>query len=432
MSGHTVCPIVGWMRGFAFGALLAAAASLGAASADPAAMPTAWTQFRLNASKNPVIAVDGAPTWTVETHGPISASPSVVDGVLYLGNNHGDLYAIDVVTGRVRWMYHVTNPIMSDPLVYAGVVIVGEGNANSTTYVPRRRVQVGNGDNALIGVDAATGKPVWRVSLSGTAMPTAVIVNGRLLHHDGSGVMTALDPSTGRVAYRRAMKSVASMVGLLPLQSDLVATAGLFPNRVFAVHARDGSVAWDYRLSEKDSGVGDCPPASDGSRVFGDYIAPPSANEEAGVGVSGVERVYAISATTGYPLWNVGLERGIVPPDNESAIPLVVGRRLYVGSAIAPYVHAIDTATGRVVWRIKVGGPVKGGIVAAGNRLYFGDLTGTLWALDAGSGVVLGALKTSTPFNVGSPIIVGGSLIIGSETGSVTAIPLERITESHV
>jgi hypothetical protein len=35
-----------------------------------------------------------------------------------------------------------------------------------------------------------------------------------------------------------------------------------------------------------------------------------------------------------------------------------------------------------------------------------------------------------TPFNVGSPIVVGTTLIIGSDTGSVIAIPLERIRKS--
>jgi len=429
MAGRVRVFLVGQSVGIAL-LLAAATPGMGSPITGAVPMPKQWTQFRLNAARNPVIAAAGAPSWTLETHGPISASPSVVNGVLYLGNNRGNLYAIDVMSGRVRWTYHVTNPIMSDPLVYDGIVIVGEGNANSTTYVPRRKVQVGNGPNALIGLAAATGKPVWLVRLGGTAMPTPVIVGGLLLQHDGSGEITALDPRTGHVVYRRALKSVASMVGLLPIQGDLVVTAGLFPNHVFALHADNGSMAWEYRLSEGDSGVGDCPPVSDGSRVYGDYIAPPSAKQEAGVGVLGVERVYALNARSGHPLWNIGLESGIVPPQNEAAIPLVVGNRLYVGSAVAPYVHAIDTATGRVVWRVKVGGPVKGGIVAWNDRLYFGDLAGNLWALNAASGAVLGVLKTSTPFNVGSPIIVGDSLIIGSDRGSISAIPLDRIATS--
>jgi eukaryotic-like serine/threonine-protein kinase len=420
-TAHVLCVV------FAFAVPTGAGLPARATASTETAMPAQWTKFRLNPQNNPVIELAGAPSWTVETHGAISASPSVVDGVLYLGNNAGSFYAIDVTSGRVRWTYHVTNPIMSDPLVYAGVVIVGEGNANSTTYVPRREVQVGNGPSALIGLDVTTGKPRWRVPMSGSAMPTPTIVNGVLVDHDGNGGLIALDPRTGRVAYRSVVKSIASMIGLLPIGGGLVVTAGIFPNRVFAFRASDGRIAWTYPLSSRDSGVGDCPPASDGTRVFGDYIAPPSANLEAGFGVPGVERVYALDAKSGGQRWNISLESGMVPPRNETAIPLVVGSRLYVGSAIAPYVHAIDTTTGHVVWRVKVSGAVPGGIVALNNRLYFGDLIGTLWAVDAGSGSIVGSLRTRTSYNVGSPIIVGGSLIIGSDTGSIMAIPLRRL-----
>jgi outer membrane protein assembly factor BamB len=419
------------------GALIAGIAPPNVALPDTAAVsaPAQWTQFRFNSQRNPVIAMDATPSWTVETHSAISASPSLVDGIVFLGNNRGTLYAIDVRSGHVLWTHRFTNPLMSNPLVYDGVVIVGEGNSNSTTYVPRRQVQVGNGPNALIGLEAQTGKQVWRVPLSGTGMPTPAIVNGLLVHHNGNGGILAFDLHTQRIVYRRIVKSVASMVGLLPFSADLVVTSGIFPNRVFAVRPATGSIAWEYRLSANDSGVGDCPPVSDGSRVFGDYIAPAAPNAEAGVGTIGVERVYALDATTGRPTWNIALESGIVPPENETAIPLVVGTRLYAGSAVAPYVHAIDTETGKVLWRFKTGGPVKGGIVAVGQRIYFGDLAGNLWAVDAASGSLVGTLKTATRFNVGSPIVAGRSLIIGSETGSIAALPLERIdggrSDSH-
>lgn len=398
----------------------------------PVRMPSSWTQFRLNLRSNPVIAYNGAPDWTVSTHGPFSSSPAIVNDVVYLGNNHGELYAIDLATGHVRWVYRVKNPIMSNPLVYDGIVIIGEGNANSTTYVPRRKVQVGNGPNALIGVDAASGKMVWRVPLSGTGMPTPAIVDGILVHHNGSGGIIGLDPRNGHVLYRKYVKSIASMVGLLPVSNGLVVTTGIFPNRVFAFDPHDGNIVWQYEVSSNDSGIGDCPPASDGSHVFGDYIAPPNPKLEAGVGVPGVERVYSLDAKTGQVLWNVGLESGMVGPRNESAIPLVAHGVLYLGSAIAPYMHAIDTKTGKVLWSTKVDGNVLGGVVERDDKIYFGGLGGNIWALDAKTGAVLGRYHTGTPFNVGSPVIVGNSVIIGSKTGTIYAVPLDKIVHSGV
>ncbi|MGH7684230.1 MAG: PQQ-binding-like beta-propeller repeat protein, partial [Vulcanimicrobiaceae bacterium] len=83
--------------------------------------------------------------------------------------------------------------------------------------------------------------------------------------------------------------------------------------------------------------------------------------------------------------------------------------------------------TGRVLWSTKVDGTVLGGVVERDGRIYFGDNGGTLWALDAKSGNVVGKLATPNGFNVGSPVIVGKSLVIGSKSGTIYAMPLRRI-----
>ena len=99
----------------------------------------AWTQFRLGPENNAVVGGTLEATWRIETGGQISASPTVIDGILYVGNNNGSLYAIDVSSGHVLWKMHVTNPLMSAPLVYGDVVIVGEGIRRAAVHRPRSR-----------------------------------------------------------------------------------------------------------------------------------------------------------------------------------------------------------------------------------------------------------------------------------------------------
>ena len=43
------------------------------------------------------------PAWTVPTGDAVSASPAVVDGVVYVGSWDGFFYAIDATTGQLRW-----------------------------------------------------------------------------------------------------------------------------------------------------------------------------------------------------------------------------------------------------------------------------------------------------------------------------------------
>jgi outer membrane protein assembly factor BamB len=394
---------------------------------QPATMPQSWLQFRLNNAHNPVIAGPHAAAWNVETHGQISASPAIVNGIVYVGTNGGSLYAIDAASGAVRWKYRAGNGLKSNPLVYDGVVIVGEGNADSTTLKPRQRVRVGSGSSGILALDARTGRKRWYYPLTGTGQPTATIVDGVLIHHDGDGIIVALDPRTGRRFYRSNVHAVASMAGAIPVDGGMIVTTGIFPNRVMAIYRGSGNVAWTWEQSSVNSGLGDCPPASNGDRVFCDYLAPVKNGPPVDPGVTAEEHVYALDARTGKQQWDLALEPGVVPPRNESAIPLLYRNRLYVGSAVAPYLHAVDPVTGKLLWRRKVHGAVKGGVVAQNGIVYFGDLQGYLWALDAASGRLIGARKTGTSFNVGSPIIVGGSLVIGSNTGRISSIPLTAI-----
>ena len=45
--------------------------------------------------------------WTYATGDAVSASPTVVDGVVYIGSWDGFFYALDASTGALRWKFQV-------------------------------------------------------------------------------------------------------------------------------------------------------------------------------------------------------------------------------------------------------------------------------------------------------------------------------------
>jgi outer membrane protein assembly factor BamB len=267
--------------------------------------------------------------------------------------------------------------------------------------------------------------------LAGSAMPTPAIINGILVNHDGAGFINALDPSTGEKRYSRSIGSMASMTAMLPVDNDDFITAGVGSNAVWRIHADDGSVVWRSAFSKGASGIGDCPQVSDGTRVFCDYVSPVFPDTSTVIGDLAVERVYALNLAGGTPAWDVALEGGSLPIRNEAAIPLLAGGLLYLGSSIAPWMHAIDATNGMLVWEMPTRGAVRGGGVEMDGIIYFGDYGGYLWALDAKTGRIVGDKLMHAPFNVGSPIVDGNTLIIGTDTGSVIAIPLQDIRTSH-
>ncbi len=395
------------------------------------AIVPAWTQFRIGPQNNAVVDGTLQTSWRIETGSQISASPTVDDGTLYLGNNNGTLFAIDVRNGQVLWKSHVPNPLMSAPLIYGDLVIVGEGDPTSRTSSPSEPVMVGQGPSALIAFDRASGNVRWQTMLKGSAMPTPAIINGILVNHDGAGWVNGLDPATGDVRYAHSIGSMASMSAILPVGDGDFITAGVGSNAAWRMHADGGSIVWRSPFSKGASGIGDCPPVSDGTRVFCDYVSPVLPDTSTVIGNLTVERVYALDTITGASVWDVALESGFLPIRNEAAIPLLADGRLYLGSAIAPWMHALDAASGMLLWETPTRGAVKGGIVEVGGVVYFGDLGGFLWALDAQTGRVLGDRFMDTAFNVGSPIVVGKTLIIGSDSGAVVALPLKQIRSSH-
>ncbi|HEX8828461.1 MAG TPA: PQQ-binding-like beta-propeller repeat protein, partial [Xanthobacteraceae bacterium] len=318
--------------------------------------PASWTQFRNGPDNNVVLGGDLETTWRIETGGQISSSPTVGDGTLYIGNNNGQLYAVDPTNGHVRWTAKVINPLMSAPLIYNGSVIVGEGDPTSQGSSPSEPIMVGQGPSYIIAFDQQTGKLRWQMPMRGSAMPTPAIIDGILVDHDGAGRITGLDPGTGHKHYQRDIGSMASMTAILPVGSGEFVTAGVGTNAVWRLSAHDGSTIWRNSFPKGASGIGDCPPVSDGSRVFCDYVAPVDPDTATVVGNSALERVYAIDLSSGKRAWDTALEIGTLPERNEAAIPLLADGLLYLGSSMTPTMHALDTASGQVAWTMQTRG----------------------------------------------------------------------------
>lgn len=402
------------------------------AATVPVSTPANWTQFRLQDGNNVALAGSLSTSWKINTRGGYSSSPTLAGGVLYIGDNSGQLTALDPQTGRKFWTYRASNPIMSSPIVYRNAVIVGEGDENSPQgSSPSHPIRVGKPPSALIALDRRTGKVFWKVVLAGSGMPTPAIIGGVLVHHNGAGHVLAIDPQTGRVLYDRNLHSIASMVAAVPWRNGFFVTTGVDSNAVWMIEAKDGSVVWQAPFPPIASGLGDCPPVADGTRIYCNYVMPPSSAVPVQTERAAVFRAYAIDGVSGKRVWDVQLDSGTLPKRNESAIPLLVNNTLYMGSSLSPTVHAIDPATGASKWTMHTYAPVKGGLADSGGTLYFGDLAGYLWAVNDKTGAVVGVKNMHTPFNVGSPIIAGQTLIIGSRGGTLAAIPLAQIRSAN-
>jgi outer membrane protein assembly factor BamB len=149
------------------------------------------------------------------------------------------------------------------------------------------------------------------------------------------------------------------------------------------------------------------------------------------MGTRASHHIFTLDKQTGRILWDRAVAIGKTPQWNSAAIPLIYRNRIYEGSPLAPVVTCLDAASGRILWQRKTDAVVKGGMVALDGVVYFGDMGGYLWAVNASDGRTIGRLRENLQFRVGSPIIVNRSLIVGSREGTVVALPLRDIRDAQ-
>ncbi len=107
-----------------------------------------WILFRSDTSHsgegtgNPALA----PTllWNYTTVGPVDSSPAVVGGVVYVGSDDGNVYALNAASGIQLWNYTTGGPVDSSPAVVNGVVYVGslDGNVYALGGYPTLTVSI--------------------------------------------------------------------------------------------------------------------------------------------------------------------------------------------------------------------------------------------------------------------------------------------------
>jgi len=75
-------------------------------------------------------ASTGAKLWTYTTSSGVLSSPAVANGVVYVGSDDDNVYALDADTGVLLWSYATGSNVVSSPAIANGVVYVGSDDGN--------------------------------------------------------------------------------------------------------------------------------------------------------------------------------------------------------------------------------------------------------------------------------------------------------------
>jgi hypothetical protein len=128
--------------------------------------------YALNAST-------GAKLWSYAAGGPDS-SPEVANGVVYFSTPNGTVYALNASTGAKLWTYTAGNGLeVQVPAVANGVVYVGSDDSN------------------VYALNASTGAKLWTYTTTSSVESVPAVANGVVYIGSTDGNMYALNASTG-------------------------------------------------------------------------------------------------------------------------------------------------------------------------------------------------------------------------------------------
>ncbi len=153
--------------------------------------------------------------WKTPTAGNVSATPAVENGVVYVPDDAGYLYAIDAATGQVKWQTSISGltGISGDysratPAIAGGLLILGDQAGKLSSQ-----------NGYLLGIDKATGALVWKTTIEG-----------------GYPILTQSATVVGGTAY----------VGVASYEEALVrfGVPLSFRGKMLAVDAATGSIRW--------------------------------------------------------------------------------------------------------------------------------------------------------------------------------------------
>jgi outer membrane protein assembly factor BamB len=318
-------------------------------------------------------------SWYYVANAAVNSSPSVVNGIVYFGNDAGVVSAVVVNTGASQWAYATPSgaPIHSAPAID-----------------PNGTVIVASSDGNLYWI-GKTGSLMTSLSLGGT-LTSPNVDNGQIFVDSSTGALYEVSDSTGTVTWTSRLSAASSSSPAFDAANDIV-VAGDGSGAVTAFNATTGAQLW----KAVTGGPVTAAPLILGGTV---YVGSADAN------------FYAINETTGAVTWKYALTGPIVAAASELS-----GSEIWIGDSNA-MTYAFSPS-GSLLYSLSLGqtsGAIVGIANVAGSTFF--EMAGGLVAMirvvnEAGNAW---SYQTATTLST-SPAIVDGTVYIGAADGGLYA-----------
>jgi polyvinyl alcohol dehydrogenase (cytochrome) len=395
----------------------------------------------------------------------LNASPTVYDGVLYIGGNNGTFYALDESTGAVIWQRAIGYVPTTTHCVARGTTSTATVALDPTTGIPT--VYVASGNGYLYAMNAATGAVTWKsvthlpVGDTGNyyewASPT--VANKKIYIGLGGcgkihirGALLEFSQLTGKklatyytVPADEVGGSIWSTAAVAPDGDIFVGTGNDLPPTPANEGTSESIVelngttlaqlgAWQLPLADQPSDDDDF-----GASVsLFSTVLPGTTAATPMVGACNKNGVYYAlkqNDLAAGPVWQTRIaavntgDDGMSPACLSSTV--VLGDSLYVageattiaGTSYAGSIDELNAATGKIVWATGLPGPVLGtpsldgaGVLAVGTYGATPD-----YLINPSSGAILATVDNGDSSQFAQPVFADGYLFIATDTTGLYA-----------
>jgi alcohol dehydrogenase (cytochrome c) len=382
---------------------------------------------------------------------PLNRGAAYLDGMLYRGTEDGRVLGYDFKTGKRVWETTIADPkkgetVPGAPIAWEGLVFIGNAGGDEK-----------GGKGRMYALDAKTGKIVWEFYLvpktegdpergpqgsNPLDVSTWKNIAGAPISGGGMWTSTTLDPSAGLLYVP---------VGNPAPDFDVSVREGenLFTDSVVVLDAKTGAYKTHFKIVPKDWHDWDVsnPPAliqtmggkklmavspKDGHLYGFDladnkllYKTPVTRIENAEEPFSPDKEVHFCPGAVGGEEWSspaydprtnliftgdVDWCTTVKVQTRGEVLAVATGQPWFAERSLNPFnlfgkqsradghwggwLHAVDADTGQWKWRLRSNYPILGGVTpTAGGLVFFGDVGGNFYALDASNGQKLWGQK---------------------------------------
>jgi len=350
--------------------------------------PIDWSMWR----SDPANSAHGTgPTnlalrWKFKTGAAVSSSPSIVDGVVYVGSHDKNIYAIDADTGSKIWTFATGYQVKSSPAVVDGKVYTGADDGN------------------IYCLDAEDGTQLWETYAGGfidyssfswaTIRSSPAVVGNRVYVGSLDKNLYCLDANSGNIIWTYSTPTpICSSPAVVNGAVYIPSTTPRPNGTLVKLDANDGSVIWQVGIP-----YGGYFPATVTSPTVADDMVflPADAYDH-----------YCINATTGAIKWKW---TGTSWQPNFASMVYADGL-VYTQNMFD--LIALNVTTGNVAWRAFLAREIYGAPTYSFGRIYAPNEQGALYVLDAKTGEKLSYYETgsqhwSSPSLYNSRVYIGG------------------------